>query len=152
MDCINLKERFGDRFKVDYEESYYAERSIRSVEDPWLMILLCQRGHICPWGGSTLAACTKGAGSAAKRLKALPFVEVAQDGRDGTNVLFDVRDFDAVAKIMHPRRRRRLSEEQKRQSAKRLRKYQFAKGQEDRGPARQAYSEDETGLPSTCPG
>ena len=29
---INLKERFGDRFKVEYEESYYTERSRRTVE------------------------------------------------------------------------------------------------------------------------
>ena len=51
-DCINLKEMFGDRYKVTYEESYYADHGETAYkEDPWLMILLCQHGHICPWGG-----------------------------------------------------------------------------------------------------
>ncbi len=26
MECINLKEQFGKRFRVRYEESYYADR------------------------------------------------------------------------------------------------------------------------------
>ena len=25
MQCVNLKERFGERYRVEYEESYYAE-------------------------------------------------------------------------------------------------------------------------------
>ena len=57
MNCPNLKELYGDRFKVRYEESYFAEHGSGAWrEDPWLMILLCQRGHICPWGPDTLAA------------------------------------------------------------------------------------------------
>ncbi len=73
MDPIDLKERFGDQFKVEYEESYYAVRSKRTIEEPWLMILLCQNGHICPWGGSDLAACTDRPGRIVNKLKALPF-------------------------------------------------------------------------------
>ena len=47
MDCINLKERFGDRFKVAYEESYYAQHGPNArVEDPVYMILLCRHGDI----------------------------------------------------------------------------------------------------------
>lgn len=39
-DCINLKKRFGDRFKVAYEESYYAQYGANARgEDPWYMIL-----------------------------------------------------------------------------------------------------------------
>ena len=126
MDCINLKERFGDRFKVKYEESYcvqYGENAWR--DDPVLMVIPCENGHICPWGGSNLAACTNSAGRVANKLKALPFTEVAQDGDDGANVVFDVSHFDEVAEIMKPRRRRRLSEAARQAAGERLAKYQF---------------------------
>ena len=76
--CINLKERFGHHYRVAYEESYYAEYGPNArIEDPWLMVVLCEHGEICPWGGTTLAACTNKAGAVAKRLKSLPFTKVA---------------------------------------------------------------------------
>ena len=135
-ECVNLKERYGDRYRVEYEESYYAERGdgARS-DDPWLMVILCQNGHICPWGGSKLAACTSGAGSVAKRLKALPFAEVAQDGADGANVVFDVEHFDQVAEIMKPRRRRRLSPEHRAKLLEASREFWFLPGSDDAGAA-----------------
>ena len=126
MQCVNLRERFGDLLKVRYEESYHAERGEDArAEDPWLMALPCQRGEICPWGGSDLAACTKTAGSVAKRLKALPFAQTAQDGDDGANVVFPVEHFEEVAIIMKPRKRRRLSPEARLAAGERLQKYQF---------------------------
>ncbi len=88
MDCINLKQMFGDQFKVAYEESYYADHGNHAHrEDLWLMILLCQHGHICPWGGSNLAACTDKNGPIAKKLRELPFVDldVSMLGDDGVN-------------------------------------------------------------------
>lgn len=127
-ECINLKERFGQKYKVTYEESYYAERTIDSLVDPWMMILLCRNGHICPWGDSLLAACTKTNGPVANRLRKLSFVTVAQDGADGVNVLFDVKHFDKIAAIMLPRRRRTLSEEQKQKCVERLQKHRPTKG------------------------
>ena len=57
----------------------------------------------------------------AKALLALGFGRVAQDGTDGLNLVFQVSDFEAVAKIMQPRRRRRLSDQQRAGNAKRLR-------------------------------
>ena len=82
-----------------------------------------KHGYICPWGGSKLAACVNRAGWIVNRLKALPGAEVAQDGDDGANVLFDVAHFDEVAEIMKPRRRhprRRLTPEQKARAVKNL--------------------------------
>jgi hypothetical protein len=126
VECVNLKERFGRRFKVVYEESYYAERpEFRAAEAPWLMMIPCQHGHICPWGGENLAACTRTAGPIAKRLKALPFATVAQDGSDGANVVFPVDHFEEVAAIMKPRRRRVLSPKARKAAGERLAKYQF---------------------------
>jgi hypothetical protein len=124
-DCVNLKERFGKRFKVADEESYeaaYGPGAFR--EDPWLMIVLCRHGHIFPHGGATLAATTEGRGTA-RKLAALDCVTVYQDGSDGVTVLFNVADFVQVAKVMKPRRRRQMTEEQKRLAAERLAKYAF---------------------------
>ena len=140
--CIDLKARFGRRYRVEYEESYYAEHGAGArVDDPWLMVIPCENGHICPWGGSTLAACTKAAGSVASRLKALSFTTVAQDGSDGANVLFDVEHFDVVAKIMKPRRRRRLSPEARHAAGERLAKWRFRQAVQTPDSARTCVSE-----------
>ena len=85
-ECIDLTERFGRRFRVTYEDSHQASYGTGARnEDPWLKIIPCQNGHVCPWGGDNLAACTRTAGPIAKALKALPFVQVHQDGSDGVN-------------------------------------------------------------------
>ncbi len=140
MDCINLKERFGDRFKVTYEESYYAQFGPNArIEDPWLMIIPCQAGHICPGGVGRLMACTDSAGSIAKRLKALEFTIVAQDGSDGVNVIFPVDRFDEVATVMKPRRRRRLSEQRRQKLLKASQNYWFKPGSQSAGAAPESH-------------
>lgn len=112
--CIDLAERFGRRYRIECEESYFAQYGPRArVNDPWLKIIPCRLGHICPWGGSKLAAVTNKPGPTARKLAALPGAILWQDGSDGATVLFDVRDFGAVAQIMHPRRCRRLRPEQR---------------------------------------
>ena len=119
--CVNLKQRFGDRFKVAYEESYQADRGEHArAEDPWLMLVLCQGGEIYPHGGELLGVATKGRGSIAKRLASLDCVTVTQDGTDGINATFHVDDFDQVAEVMKPRKRRHgrpMTDEQKQQLA-----------------------------------
>ena len=84
-----------------------------------------------------MAACTDRPGRIANKLTALPFIEAAQNGDDGANVVFDVAYFDEVAKIMKPRRRRRMSDAQKASAATRLRQYQAVKGQSVVEAARQ---------------
>jgi hypothetical protein len=107
MDCINLKERFGRRYRVQYEESFYAERGERArADDPWLQIIPCQRGHLYPWGPSTMAAATSTRGPTAHRLAAMPYTTIHQDGSDGITVLFPVAKLPEVAGIMGARRRR----------------------------------------------
>jgi len=50
MNCVNLRERFGRRYRVEYEESYYAQHGPRArIEDPWLQIIPCRAGHVYPW-------------------------------------------------------------------------------------------------------
>jgi hypothetical protein len=140
MDCVNLRERFGRRYRVEYEESYYAQYGPHArTDDPWLQIIPCRRGHICPWGPSTLAASTNGRGPTARKLIALPGVTLWQDASDGVTVLFPVEMFDEVAELMKPRRRRQMTEEQRQAAAERLAKYAFTS-------ARQNATEGQTAL------
>lgn len=112
--CINLRERFGQQFKVTMEESFYADRGARARgDDPWLQIIPGRRGHVYPWDGSRLAATTAKAGVTAKRLKALPWGEVYTDGSDGVTVLFPADRLDEVAELLLLKRRRRISERER---------------------------------------
>lgn len=118
--CIDLKECFGRRYRVRYEDSYYAEYGQGArTRDPWLMIIPCQLGHISPHGGDELLACTnRQRPITAKRLLALPGARAVQDGEDGITVAFPASLFDQVAKIMKARRRRQLTPEQRERLAK----------------------------------
>ena len=124
--CINLKAHFGDTYRVEYEASYHADRGENArSEDPWLMVIPCQHGHIYPHGRDVLAASTNTRGGIARKLAALDCTTVVQDGSDGINATFHVRDFERVAELMKPKRRRRLTVEQRRAAAERLAKYAF---------------------------
>ncbi len=110
--CIELTTQFGNRYRVSNEASHRAKRGERRrMQDPWLLTILCQHGHIYPHGGELLGASTNNRGPIAKRLSALPCVGVVQDGSDGINAVFHVNDFDTVAAVMKPKRRRKLSAE-----------------------------------------
>jgi hypothetical protein len=128
--CINLKERFGRRYRVSYEESYHAERGDGArAADPWLMIVPCRYGHVFPHGGTMLAASIDGHPNVAGVLRRLPCCRVHQDGDNGElTVLFDVADFAKVARIMRPRRRRQVSPQER----DRLRAMGFPKGAQAR--------------------
>lgn len=83
----------------------------------------------------------------AKELKRLPFVEILQDGTDGVNVTFDVKQFGAVATIMKPRKRlhgRPMSTEEKQRLVEAGREFLFSTGRQ-RSPV--TRSRLETGGP-----
>ena len=124
MNCPNLRELYGERYKVVIEENL-------PTKDPWYFVLLCQHGHICPWGPDLLAACISGRGSIAKRLTELPFVTVEQDGSDGVNASFHPDRIEEVAQIMRPKRKRPPRTEAQRRATERLGKYQFQPGKRD---------------------
>ena len=126
---INLKEKFGDKYKVRYEDSYYAQygENARTV-DPWYMILLCQHGHIFPCGGTRLAAsATRMIG---RKLLTIPGTEVKQDGDDGMTVVFECADIQKILRIMRPKKVRKLSPEQKAAAIERLAQYRQAQNAE----------------------
>ena len=142
-ECVNLKEQFGDRFKVAYEESYQAERGDHCrAEDPWLMIMLCRHGEIYPFGGDQLVASTKVAGGIARVLKGLSYTIVYQDGSDGVDVLFPGDRFEEIAAIMKPRKRRQISDAEGKRLAEMGAKFRFM-------PGAQAPETAQISLPST---
>ena len=53
MKCINLRERFGERFRISYDPA--AEVEIGLKRDPWYLVIKYKTGsEICPNGGQTL--------------------------------------------------------------------------------------------------
>lgn len=135
--CIDLKALFGRDYQVTYEESYRAERGkCGRGHDPWLLVMPCRHGHIYPHGEDYLAASTNHRGRVARRLAALPFVRIVQDGSDGINVEFHSDDFDQVAAVMKPKRRRRLTDNQRADQVERLRDFQFRPAAHDAGNGR----------------
>src|SRR4029078_10284998 len=94
--------------------------------DPWLLTIPCRLGHIYVHGGGFLGASTNRRGPVANQLARISGVRVVQDGDDGVNVVFHVDLFTQVAAIMKPKRRRRLSDQQKAERAERLRNYRFS--------------------------
>ena len=121
--CIDLKERFGDKYRIAKDKSYFAEYGPTAwTHDPWYLQIPCRLGHIYPHGGSTLGISLDGHPIKSKQLAALDCCRVHQDGADGTTLLFDVADFVEVAEIVRPHRRVQLSDERKAELAEQCRK------------------------------
>jgi len=76
------------------------------------------------------------------KLTRLPFTTVVQDGDDGGNVLFDATHFDKIAQLMKARKRRRLSEEQRRAAGERLRPWQFRPARQGTKSGRESPSRE----------
>jgi len=119
MKCVNLKNAFGKKYRIALEEP-----NMRS-DDPWVQIIPCRYGHIFPHGGKLLAASVDGHPGVAGRLRKLRCCRVHQDGDFGElTVVFDIADFEKVAKVMRPRQRRQtnLTPEQRADIGSRLRR------------------------------
>ena len=131
MACINLNERFGDRYKIGWDPAYDPRHRPRDKLDPWMMLLLCERAVIYPWGGSLLAVEVVGRRPTAKRLAALNLKQV-QDGDTEAAFVFDIMQLEAVAALVKPRRRRRVSEKERTRLAELSRKHGFGTRQSHR--------------------
>lgn len=119
--CIDLKERYGDKYRIGYDPAYFAEHGDRGrTHDPWLLTIPCRSGHIFPHGGEMLAASVDGHPNIAFALRKLG-LKVHQAGTDGQTLLFHVVQFKAVAKIMRPHRKRQWTDAQRAEAAERLR-------------------------------
>jgi hypothetical protein len=130
--CVDLQAVYGDRYKIELDESYSVEKSeFRFHERNWLTQIPCLNGHIGVWGNNLLVARTSSSGTVAMKLKRLSFAEIVQDGTDGVNVTFNVQHFDEVAAVMKPRKRRQgrpMTYQEKQELVEAGRKFRFSTG------------------------
>jgi hypothetical protein len=111
MDCIDLRKLAGKRFRVARDEA--AEHEPGGRNDPWLVTIPCQRGHFYPHSATLIGFASNSRGGTIKRLAAMPGVTVLNDGADGLNLAFPAELFPAVPRMVKPRRRRQLNQEQR---------------------------------------
>ena len=99
---MNLKARYGQTYRIAREEG-------SETRDPYGDIIPCRNGaHVYLHGQSTLGVFVR-RGPTAKRIASLPGVRVTQDGDDGITVTFAPERFAAVAALIRPKRKRKLS-------------------------------------------
>jgi hypothetical protein len=113
--CLNLLRLYGGRYKITYDPAYDAKGVPRRCLDPWYMQIPCAgKGvTIYPHGGARLAVEIDYRWSVARKVAAIPGVQLHQDGDGEKTYLFDVALFDRVAAVVKPRRRRVLTAEQR---------------------------------------
>lgn len=131
----------GKQYRVVTEDAYFGDNGDATrADDPWLQIIPCQRGHIYPHGGNLLAVATATRGGTAKAIRAIPGVDVLQDGDDGINASFPVELFPQVAELMKPHRRRQFTQEERDRLAELGRAHHF----KPRHGAKTSETEQET--------
>lgn len=124
-DCINLYRRFHRDYKVGVDPAYEAERLRWSLLNPWSFVLYCKFGTVWPYGGDYLAVDIDYHRKVAKKVEELPGVRMVVDGEDEKTFVFHVKIWDQVAEIVKPKKRRRLSLEQREACAARLTQHRF---------------------------
>ena len=129
--CINLRERFGQQFRIGFDVA--AEDTL----DPWSMTIPSRRGTMYPYGGEMLAVELNGRPKTAKKVAAIPGILIHQDGDDEKTFLFPVGLFDQIAALVEPKRIRRLGEEHKAKLLKAGQKFRFKHGSGARSGKRQ---------------
>jgi len=104
---INLKEKYGDRFKIGLDEAAFCEGE--SKKDPWYFMILCKYGDIYPVSDVKLGFHCTGEKIRGRLHKEHPEIEVHNWSDDGEAIfIFDQEQFGIIAEYAKPRRRRRL--------------------------------------------
>jgi hypothetical protein len=119
-DCLNLRELFGGRFVVRFDPGYDPTRRPSDKLDPWSMTLGSRFATIYPHGRHLLAVEVDGHPSVRKRLDSLDCCRRYLAGERFGCWLFHHRDFERVAQIVRPARKRSWTEADRRKSADRL--------------------------------
>jgi hypothetical protein len=121
--CLNLLETFGTDYRVTFDPAYDSCHVPRRCLDPWLMQLPCRGKGVCiyPHGADRLAVELDGRPALARKLAAIPGVELWQDGDGEKTFVFGLGLFDTVAGVVRPHRRPRLSAGRRAQLAGRMR-------------------------------
>lgn len=107
--CVNLRERFGSTYRIGNDPA----AGPRPSKDPWMMTILCSQGEIYPHGGTRLGFQTTGGNIRLNALAAHPLLTPHQRGDAEATYLFEVADFEKLAPVLKPRKRKVMSEEQR---------------------------------------
>ncbi|PKK82038.1 MAG: hypothetical protein CVT49_15750 [candidate division Zixibacteria bacterium HGW-Zixibacteria-1] len=109
---INLKEQYGDRFKIDLDEAADCEGESR--KDPWYYLIPCKYGDIYPFSDRRLAFLCNGAGIRSRLHKEQPEIEVHNWSDNGEAIfIFDPEQFHIIAEYAKPRRKRKVSQKER---------------------------------------
>ena len=117
MDRINLQEQSSTRYRVALDAAYNPKHVPRDKLNPCMMQMPCQRGVVYPHGGGLLAVEVEGRRVTANRLRQLDCTTTFQEGDSFLAVTFHAADFDKVAAIVKPKRRRQVSDAERQRLA-----------------------------------
>src|SRR5262245_45891867 len=118
--CIDLRPWLGDRDRIGWDPA-----DASGHRDPWLMTVPCRFGTVYPHGGDRLAVEGDGHKNVVARLRRLAGVRLHQGGDREFTFVFHGSLFLAVAALVRPRKRRRMTEEQRLRAAERLGPWRF---------------------------
>jgi hypothetical protein len=127
MNCLDLMKEYGETYRITWDECYDPKGRHKNNLDPWYMQIPTLHGHFYPHSETELGFATNKNGNIARQLAALPFTTVAQNGTDGMNLTFKNEDFSKIAEIVKPKKKRRLTPEQRKASIERIAKHRFQK-------------------------
>ena len=122
---IDLWRTFGDEFKITVDPSC-TNGMLRTDLDPWYFQIPCKYGTIWPWGRRQIAIDIDYHDQIANKVRAIPGVWAAHDGDREKTLVFDVSLFRQIANIVLPRKRRRLSADQRAACIEKLATYRFS--------------------------
>jgi len=122
LDCIDLRTIAGNRYRLAHDH----KPDVRATDDPWLLTIPAQFGHFYPHSAELIGFATNSRGPMARKLAALSFVTITQEGSDGYNLTFPAERFAEVALIARPKRRRQLTPEQRQAAIDRLADFRFS--------------------------
>ena len=122
LTCVDLWRTFGNEYKIVTDPAYDPTGIRRVNVDPWYFTIPCKFGTIWENGGDTLAVDIDYHDQIANKVRAIPGVTVKCDGDREKTFLFPLSLFARVARLVQPRRRRRMTPEQRAEAAKRLAK------------------------------
>jgi hypothetical protein len=119
-DVLNLQELFGGRFVVRFDPAYDPCHRPGDCLDPWMMTMQSRLGTIFPHGGHRLAVEVEGRPSVRKRLDRLDCCQRYVRGERFATWLFHVRDFEQVAEVVRPAKKRTWTGAERQQAADQL--------------------------------
>jgi hypothetical protein len=111
MKCVNLHRKFP-KLKHTWDP---ARR--KGDRDPWMMIIPCRYGDIGPFGGDFLMWESEDRNFGVFQNLLRAGFDGHNEGDDYRSVVFHIRDWARVAKIVKPRTKRTLSPERRAQAA-----------------------------------